>query len=63
MIWLDSITISMDMNLSKLWGTVENTEAWHTTVQGVTRVGHHLETKQQYAILHGIETTALGDGG
>ena len=32
--WLESITSSMDMNLSKLWETVENRGAWGATVQG-----------------------------
>ena len=34
--WLDSITDSMDMNLSKLWETVKDREAWHTVVHEVT---------------------------
>ena len=33
--WLDSITDSKDMNLSKLWDTVENRGAWRATVHGV----------------------------
>ena len=30
--WLDSITDSVGMNLSKLWKTVKDREAWHATV-------------------------------
>ena len=33
--WLDSITDSMDMNLSKLWMVVEDRGAWWATVHGV----------------------------
>ena len=42
--WLDSITDSMDMNLSKLWKIVENRGAWHSAVH---RVKHDLATEQQ----------------
>ena len=35
--WLDGITDSMDMSLSKLQEIVKNRESWHVAVHGVTK--------------------------
>ena len=34
--WLDSITNSMDMNLSKLWGIVKDRRAWRAAAHGIS---------------------------
>ena len=48
--WLDNITDSVDLNLSKLWEIVEDRGAWYSTVQGLQRVGRDLTTEQKVVL-------------
>ena len=45
--WLDGITDSMNMSLSKLWELVTDREAWHSTVHEGTKSQTHFVTEQQ----------------
>ena len=47
---LDSITDSMDMNLSKLWEAVEDRGAWCAASMGSQRVRHNLATCNNHFI-------------
>ena len=45
--WLNSITDSIEVNLSKLWDIVEDSEAWHAAIHGLPKNGHNFSTEQQ----------------
>ena len=51
--WLDDITDSMDLSLSKLWEIVKDREPGVLQSMGLQRVGHNLATElEEPALLH-----------
>ena len=50
--WLDSITDSMDMNLSRLWEIVEERGAWHAATHGISESNIETEQQQQQQQTH-----------
>ena len=49
--WLDSITDSVDISLSKLREIGKDREAWHAAVHGVTRIQTQLSDEQRTATM------------
>ena len=60
MTWLDSITDSVDMGLSKLWEIVGDRGAWRAAARGVTE-SRTLNNKNDAAMLKRQKVSTQGD--
>ena len=60
--WLEGITNSMDMSLSKLWKMVKEREAWRAAVHGVAKSPTRLSNSLAQAVGGGVGTIAYASG-